>query len=1087
MPAVPAVRRFASLALLLPLLLVPASPAPATTTAAPSPAYLETDRQTRPVAPGITLTSFDRLDAAGWLRADALSADLGTTTVDYLYSGAVSRPEPLSGPAGRARAVAAVNGDFFDINNSSAAQGIGIQSGQLIQSPVAGHHQAVGVTAQGVGKVVEIFFEGRAGDIPLTQFNNLIQPGGIGLFTPLWGDYPRSRAVEGATRVTEVTLTAGTVTAIATTPGTGPIPAGTTTLLGRDNGADALATLTLGQHLDVTYLPRSSDGSQLHAAIGGNVVLVRDGTPQPIADPSLAPRTAVGFSADGRTMHLLTVDGRQVDSRGVTLTEMGQLMAQLGAHHALNLDGGGSSTLLAREPGSPAVHLENQPSDGGERPVPNGLALYAPPGSGRLHGYWVQTAIDPDDAPSLSPVRGGRPERVFPGLTRRLTAAGFDETYGPATGTPRWRVSSPWQGIITDPLTGTANTAVFRAALPGQTTITAHTGTATGTTTLTVLGLLHRLAPTTDKVALAGQDATGTVGVVGFDSEERAAPIEPADLHLDYDTTLMTVTPGPGGHLHVKALKPVGAGLITARIGAITTTIGVTIGLADIMIADFENAAQWTYNSIPADVPGTVTAVPARTGTGLRLSADFTRHSVTRAAYANPPALIDVPGQPQAFTMWINGTGKGEWPSLHLIDANGGAQVLRGPNVTWTGWQQVTFTVPAGIRYPVKVRRFYAPEIKADARYHSELIIDDLVAKVPPSVELPDTAPPTDRVVLRDGTLDSAPWRFAVMSDAQFVAANPDSDLVAAARRTLREIKTAAPDFLVINGDFVDTAFPADFALAKRILDEELAGTLPYYYIPGNHEIMGAPITNFTNVFGATNRVLDHRGTRFVMLNSADGALHLDQLAMLRNALNTATTDVVVMHHHPHRDPTPNKGSQLTDRKEAALLENWLAGYETATGKQALFIGAHVGTFHATRVDGVPYFINGNTAKTPATPADEGGFTGWTMFGSDLRAQTRPHVDTLTLTAPATTPAGQRLTLTATVTQAGRTVPVAAPVSADWSGSANLHIGAWWDLRPGHDAWLDPATATLTTLRPATLTVTVTVNTTTASTTITAT
>ena len=29
--------------------------------------------------------------------------------------------------------------------------------------------------------------------------------------------------------------------------------------------------------------------------------------------------------------------------------------------------------------------------------------------------------------------------------------------------------------------------------------------------------------------------------------------------------------------------------------------------------------------------------------------------------------------------MWINGTGKGEWPSLHLVDANGAAQVLRGP------------------------------------------------------------------------------------------------------------------------------------------------------------------------------------------------------------------------------------------------------------------------------------------------------------------------------------------------------------------------------------------------------------------------
>src|SRR5688572_12999912 len=189
-------RRLVCLALALPFLIAPAAPAPAVN-AAPVPAFLETDRATRPVAPGLTLTSFDRIDSAGWLRADALSADLSRTSADYLYSGAVSTPEPLSGPAGRARAVAAVNGDFFDINNSSAAQGIGIQSGQLIQSPVSGHHKAVGVTAAGIGKVIEVYFEGTAGDIALTQFNNLVTPGGVGLFTPLWGSYPRSRAVEG--------------------------------------------------------------------------------------------------------------------------------------------------------------------------------------------------------------------------------------------------------------------------------------------------------------------------------------------------------------------------------------------------------------------------------------------------------------------------------------------------------------------------------------------------------------------------------------------------------------------------------------------------------------------------------------------------------------------------------------------------------------------------------------------------------------------------------------------------------------------------------------------------------------------------
>ncbi|BCB84670.1 hypothetical protein Psuf_019830 [Phytohabitans suffuscus] len=100
---------------------------------------IETARRVRPVAPGLTLTSFDRYHAAGWLRADALTADLsGELSADYVNSGEVARTEPLRTAADRTRAVAAVNGDFFDINASGAAQGIGIQSGRLIQSPVRG-------------------------------------------------------------------------------------------------------------------------------------------------------------------------------------------------------------------------------------------------------------------------------------------------------------------------------------------------------------------------------------------------------------------------------------------------------------------------------------------------------------------------------------------------------------------------------------------------------------------------------------------------------------------------------------------------------------------------------------------------------------------------------------------------------------------------------------------------------------------------------------------------------------------------------------------------------------------------------------
>lgn len=1064
---------------------------------------LETAKTGRPVAPGLDLTSFDRYDADGWLRADALTVDLtGGVTVDYVNSGVVAKAEPLRAAVDRTRAVAAVNGDFFDINNSGAAQGIGVRGGELIQSPVAGHTNAVAIGADGLGRVIQVYFDGTAtlptGPVPLTQFNNLVQAGGIGVFTALWGTYPRRRAVDGATRVTEVAVVGGRVVSVRPTAGEGPITAGTTILLGRDAGADALAGLRPGDPVSVAYQPKPSDGGSLHAAIGGGNVLVRDGVVQDIADPTLAPRTAVGFSADGRRMIMLTVDGRQVDSRGVTQTEMGRMMAELGAWTALNLDGGGSSTLLARRPGEETVRVENSPSDGSERPVPNGLAIYAPAGSGRLAGYWLRTASDPTTAPGVSPVRGGRPDRVFPGLTRRLVATGYDETYGPAAGAPTWRATPAAHGTVTAG-------GVFRAGAPGRATVTARRGAASGRLDLTVLGPLDRIDATVDRVGLNQAGDTALFGVVGFDAEGNTAPIEPADLRLEYDHALLDVTATEDGNLSVRALADTGSAVVTVHVGAHRTTLPVTVGLTDVPVATFDDAAAWRFSQARAS--GSVAPAPGHTGTGLRMSYDFSQSTGTRAAYADPPAWIEVPGQPQAFGMWIHGNGRGEWPSLHLHDAQDTQHVLRGPYITWTGWRYVEFAVPAGVRYPVRVRRFYVAETNAAAQYTSEVIIDELVAKVPPPVDVPAEPPRTDRVVLRDGTVDDAPWRFAVMSDAQFVAADPDSDLVAQARRTLREIKAARPDFLVIVGDLVDTAYPADFALAKRVLDEELGGALPYYYVPGNHEIMGAPIDNFRAVFGETYRVFDHAGTRFVTLNTATGSLRgggFDQVRLLRDTLDAAAVDprvgsVAVLFHHPPRDPSPAQASQLGDRKEAALVEQWLADFQHRTGKGALVVNGHVGAFSADRVDGVPYVINGNSGKTPSAPTQLGGFTGWTEFGVDpvtpaeaerarrdplaegprwVVAEFHAHVDRLTLAAPATVAVGAPARVTATLTQpAGRTVPVAAPVSADWSASPGVHVGGPGGVRPWHVARFDPATGELTALRPgATVVLAVTVN-----------
>ena len=120
------------------------------------------------------------------------------------------------------------------------------------------------------------------------------------------------------------------------------------------------------------------------------------------------------------------------------------------------------------------------------------------------------------------------------------------------------------------------------------------------------------------------------------------------------------------------------------------------------------------------------------------------------------------------------------------------------------------------------------------------------------------------------------------------MAANPDSDAVDGARRTLKEIQGAEPDMLVINGDFVDEAAAEDFALAQQILDEEWTEDIPYVYVPGNHEVMGGEISNFEDAFGPTATERSLGRTKAITLNTASGSLRdgdTDQLQMLEEAL----------------------------------------------------------------------------------------------------------------------------------------------------------------------------------------------------------
>ena len=118
---------------------------------------------------------------------------------------------------------------------------------------------------------------------------------------------------------------------------------------------------------------------QIQEAVGGSVYLVKDG--KSVVDSSADyynsrhSRTCVGITAEGKVV-LMVLDGRQEPfSAGGSAEELAQIMLDAGCVTAINLDGGGSTTFVAKQEGSDTLTVVNRPSDGYERSVSSSLMV----------------------------------------------------------------------------------------------------------------------------------------------------------------------------------------------------------------------------------------------------------------------------------------------------------------------------------------------------------------------------------------------------------------------------------------------------------------------------------------------------------------------------------------------------------------------------------------------------------------------------------------------------------------------------------------------------------------------------------------
>tara|TARA_R110002124_G_scaffold77578_1_gene207794 strand:- start:6638 stop:9073 length:2436 start_codon:yes stop_codon:yes gene_type:complete len=272
------------------------------------------------------------------------------------------------------RVIAAINGDFY--GGGGIPTNLQVLKGEMLRTPI--NREVFGYSNNGTMFINTISYEGvlKIGEAtnPLNDVNAVRNNNEIVFYNHFYG--PSTFTNEFGTELTlkaiDPWVVNGEVRSIVVSKsenaGNSTLTDSTFVLSGHGTSSSILANVLVGDTLSINHkiIPGTD---KIKEAVGGSRKFLNGGVNQGNW-PERHPRSALGFNADTTKFYLVTVDGRQSSSSGMTLTELGEFMKGFGAHYALNLDGGGSTTLVVHE------EIVNSPSDGGlERSVSNALMI----------------------------------------------------------------------------------------------------------------------------------------------------------------------------------------------------------------------------------------------------------------------------------------------------------------------------------------------------------------------------------------------------------------------------------------------------------------------------------------------------------------------------------------------------------------------------------------------------------------------------------------------------------------------------------------------------------------------------------------
>jgi exopolysaccharide biosynthesis protein len=728
---------------------------------------------TQAITQGVTLDNIVRFTKDGWYNLHVLKINLNQKhlSIDTLSNteSFAQRTSTLK-LAEQTGAVAAVNGSFF----TPAGTGYGFPVGGIVGSSefqsvnenINRYSDSMASFSITTGNKAVLDFwkadlklisDTSGTSLPFQHYNKKSWNDftEIYVFDRKWGEKAFG-ATDDMPDMFQMVVDNGTVTHMVTGEPALTIPENGFIVVTRKEGARKLRSLfTIGDRvrMDITTTP---DWKKLKMSVSGSAILVENGViPEKFSFEASdikakSPKTALGISKDGKTLYFVTVDGRQTASIGLTLKEMAQFMQSIGAYNAINMDGGGSTTMVARPLGETGVKVMNNPSDGVVRTVINGIGVFTSAPPAELAGLIIET----DD------------RYMFTHATREFRVKGYDKYLNPVEvdmSQVKWSVSG---------VKGTFEDNVFRPDTYGEGTIKASIGKISTTIRISVLSRPVTLTLDTKSLKLpAGRSKT--FKITGTNPRGYTASINPADLNWKVSGDFGSVSDG------VFTAEKKGAGYIEVSFGDAYAYCPVSVSAETKEIVEMFEEIKGSFQSYPETIEGYFSVTGEQKVSGKssgKLVYNFsTNTDVTRAAYWVLPDdgyVLDADTHKIGLQVYNDHENSG-WLRAELVDADGRRQVVDFAKVmNWVGWNYVEASVES-IKKPARLNRIYIVQVNPDMDAGT-LYFDDLtfITDGYPSldgIEVPEDTPFVDEmnkaVSFKQATDDS--FRFGVMGQSR--------------------------------------------------------------------------------------------------------------------------------------------------------------------------------------------------------------------------------------------------------------------------------------------------------------------------------